>query len=177
MNIKLPELHYHSITCHVPCITVPGTALAYAAFLLTGKPFFHIAHIGLAAVSFLSFFIVFISGYLEREKNYVNWTPLFIGKLVFSGLHLFALIYQIGVMVFFGLKGEPLGLAYAVVTIGLQTLFIGILTYLGLVTAQGKVGGLTSYRQDKEYKLSYDIVKTVKESQPDPLKEVPYDRL
>ena len=177
MKLKLPDLHYHSITCHVPCITGPLTALAYAVFLGTGNIYYNIAHICLTVVTALSFFVVFASGYLERENRYVNWTPLFIGKTVFSGLHLAALIYQLIVIFVIGMNIDNYGAPYGVVTIGLQTIFMGIITYLGLVTAQGRVGGSTSYKKDAEYKLTYDIVKTVKENQPDPLKEVPYDRL
>ena len=58
MKLCLPELHYHSITAHVSCITVPLTALAYALFLHTGNLLFNVAHAGLAVMTFFSFFAV-----------------------------------------------------------------------------------------------------------------------
>ena len=177
MNIKLPELHYHSMTAHAPAITVPLTALAYAVFLLTGNAFYYVAHACLTPVTFLGFFVVFATGYLEREKKYVNWTRLFVAKMVFSGLHIAALAYQLAVLALRGFSPEPYGAPYAVVTVGLQTFFMGALTWLGVVTAQGRIGGRLSYRKDPEYRPSYNIVDTVKNTQPDPLKEAPYDRL
>lgn len=177
MTYKLPEWHYHSITCHVPCATVPLTAAAYAAFLYTGDPFYNVAHLGLSFVTAMSFFVVFATGFLEREARYTNWTPIFIMKLLLSGLLLAGLLFQAGVLFLKGIHNPPYGLPYAVVTIGLQTFFMGWQTFLGITTAQGRIGGRTSYRHDPEYKLSYDIIETVKKSQPDPLKEEPYDRL
>jgi len=177
MTIKLPELHYHSITAHVPCVTVPLTAIAYGVFLKTGAPFYNITHLCLTIVTFLSFVVVFPTGYLEREKKYINWTPLFKAKLVLSGVHLAALFYQLFIIVTKGLKADGYGTAYAAVSIGVQTIAMLFITYLGVVTAQGRIGGTLSYKDDPENKLSYNIINTVKENQPDPLKEVPYDRL
>ncbi|OGS36025.1 MAG: hypothetical protein A2293_05820 [Elusimicrobia bacterium RIFOXYB2_FULL_49_7] len=176
MKLSLPELHYHSITAHVPCVTVPLTAVAYACFLYTGVLVYNVAHIGLTAVTFLSFFAVVSSGYLEREHKYVNWTPLFIRKLLLSGLHLIALLFQAYMLIRNGVISVPYGTPYALVTIGLQTLLMAGLTYLGVVTAQGRIGGSVAYKNDPEFALSYDIVKIIKETQPDPLKEAPYDR-
>lgn len=179
MKICLPEMHYHSITAHVSCVTVPLTAAAYAAFLQTGGLFWNVAHACLTVMTFLSFFAVFPSGYLEREHRYMNWTPLFAWKMVLSGLHLAALLYQFAAVILHGgIDQTPLGPVYAVVVIVLQTLLMGGLTWLGVITAQGRVGGSSSvYKNDPEYALSYDIVKVIKETQPDPLKEEPYDRL
>jgi hypothetical protein len=177
MLYKLPEWHYHSITCHVPCVSVPLTAAAYAAFLKTGNLFFNVAHLGLTFITLMSFFVVFATGYLEREAKYTNWTSLFVAKLILAGLLFTGLIFQAGVIVLKGVNVESYGLVYAVITIGVQTLLLGWQTYLGVTTAQGRIGGRVSYRNDAEYKLSYDIIETVKNTQPDPLKEEPYDRL
>jgi hypothetical protein len=177
MTYKLPEWHYHSITCHVPCITVPLTAAAYAMFLKTGDMFYNVAHLGLAFVTFASFFVVFATGFLERESKYTNWTNIFIMKLLLAILLFGGLVFQAAVVVLKGVSTEPYGMAYAVVIIGVQTLLIGWQTYLGVTTAQGRIGGRVSYRKDPDYKLSYDIIETVKKNQPDPLKEEPYDRL
>jgi len=177
MKLCLPELHYHSITAHVSVITVPLTALAYALFLYTGNLLFNVAHACLAAMTFFSFFAVFPTGYLEREHKYINWTPLFVWKMILSGLHITALLYQFVVIVLHGgVNAIPFGLPYAIVVIGFQTLVMGGLTYLGLITAQGRFGGRVVYRKDPEYARSYDLMKIVQDTQPDPLKEEPYDR-
>jgi hypothetical protein len=177
MIYKLPEWHYHSITCHVPCISVPLTAAAYAAFLKTGDMFYNAAHLGLTVISFMSFFVVFATGFLERESKYTNWTKIFIMKLILALLLFCGLVFQAGVIVLKGVSTGPYGTPYGVVVIGAQLLLIGWQIYLGVTTAQGRIGGRVSYRKDKEYKLSYDIIEDVKKSQPDPLKEEPYDRL
>jgi hypothetical protein len=177
MIYKLPEWHYHSITCHVPCVSVPLTAASYAMFLHTGDMFYNIAHLGLTFVTMASFFVVFATGFLEREAKYTNWTNIFIMKLILAGLLFAGLVFQAGVIVLKGMNVESYGFLYAVVTIGLQTLFMGWQTFLGITTAQGRIGGRVSYRKDPEYKLAYDIVEIVRKNQPDPLKEEPYDRL
>jgi len=161
----------------VPCISVPLTAIAYAVFLKTGDMFYNVAHIGLTFITMASFFVVFATGFLERESKYTNWTPLFITKLLLAIMLLLGLVFQAYVLVKSGFNTSAFGLPYAVVTIGVQTLLIGWQTFLGVTTAQGRIGGMVSYRKDPEYKLSYNIIETVKKNQPDPLKEEPYDRL
>ncbi len=177
MKIALPELHYHSITAHVPCVTVPLAAAAYAAFLHTGNPAFNVAHACLTVMAFFSFFAVFPTGFLEREHKYINWTALFIWKMILSGLHFISLLYQFTAWIMHGgVNGAPFGTPYAIVAVGFQTLLMGGLCLLGVITAQGRFGGFAAYRKDPEYARSYDLVNVVKETQPDPLKEEPYDR-
>ncbi len=166
------EMHFHSIVVHTICAALPLSAVALILNLKTGKDAWLYMHNALVIISFLSFVPSVITGFLDREKRYINWVPLFKAKMGISIIQELVLIYQL-VMISTSFMGGSIPMLYIILAIPVQLILIGSLTYLGVLTAQGVFGGSTSFKDEETAKTDYDIVKKIKETQPDPEKELP----
>lgn len=144
------KLHLHSMLVHLPCATVPLTAIAKIIEMNSRNLMWEMMLLFLLWISFLSIIPSVITGVIERGHKHATWFPSFKKKM---GMSLF-LLASLGFTIFD--VSNPMIETISIIII--QPFLVIYTMILGITSTQGRVGGRLSYRKDIENTAEFDIL-------------------
>ncbi len=152
---KIKKLHLHSMVVHVPCITIPLTAIFHHLFDYSEKHLYWTMSNFLLAISLITIIISIVSGVIERSHKHANWFPSFKKKFGLS-IFLFISLLSVSGNIFSGAEYNCSTFNY--ISIGfIQPILVIWAMIIGIISSQGRFGGRVSYKKDVENTSDFDI--------------------
>ena len=154
---------------HIPCVTIPLTAIFHILFVSGGKHLYFTMSNFLLAISIVTVVISIITGVIERAHKHANWFPSFKRKFIISIILLVSLLSVSGNIF---VCSYPSSSAFNCISIGLiQPVLVIWIMIIGIISSQGRFGGSLSYAKDIENTSDFDIkeltVNKIKENEND----------